>query len=499
MNIRNLYFALFLCLLGYNGCYAGDDDGSSISLEDSKGSTSSDGSGQTSGTQSRPPPVPIVIDIKKEEETDQVRYQYDSSEDSHTFTTKPGYTIQKVVKGDTILWDSKDFGNQYSSRVYVGKDDKGEMSFIVDLISTVPKDPTDKETYFKGVATDSKATELDLSIPRTDSDSDDEEHSADKLVVLNISDKRSTHIVHYEQLANGVEIFTAYEPYRFVLVTKGSYTVWRYQHGQFPNKAYILRDENANSFCRLEFPKPELKNFNLPTARSLKPPRNEEEPEEVVVIPHNIEPHLFNQLQQSHKVDLDVHSKVNSFNCDYHRKGRSHIYTAKTGYLFNTVRVGNMFLWTATDIREYAHRVEFFSYKFPGMYEVNIYHSPGGKKKFIKNVGPWRQVELTRLNLYTVNVDSVFDTFGYVNSFDGTFGVFDAKRPFLFDRIIKYNGPGSTVTNIWQARNHTEYVKRVVIDGAHPYQNTNFILLILSDNRRKILLRLNGIWTEVPY
>ncbi|BAM41468.1 uncharacterized protein TOT_030000730 [Theileria orientalis strain Shintoku] len=497
MNTRNIYFALFLCLLGFKGCYADDDD-TTIKLEDTKGTSSTHPAEESSGEQSKPKVTPITFDINDQKESNQIRYQYDSSEDSHTFETKEGFAIEKVLKGTTVLWESKDFGGQYGSRVIIKRDANGEKTFIVDYITTIPKDQ-DKETYFKGVTTDSKATEIDLAIPHTESDSDDEEHISTNLVVLNLSDKVTNHIVHYEQLPNGVEIFTAFEPYRFILVTKGSYTVWRYQHGQYPNKAYILKDENANPYCRLEFPKPELKSFRLPTVRSVKLPRNDEEPVEMVDIPYNIDPAVMNQLTQRHKVDLDVHSKLNSFNCDYQRKGRSHVYTAKTGYLFHTVRVGNMFLWTATDIREYAHRVEFFSYKFPGMFDVNIFHFPGGKKKFIKNVGPWRQVELSRLNLYTVNVDSVFDTFGYVNSFDGTFGVFDAKRPFLFDRIIKYNGPGSNVTNIWQARNYTEYVKRVVIDGAHPYQNTNFILLVMNDNKRKILLRLNGIWTEVPY
>ncbi|BAM40601.1 uncharacterized protein TOT_020000856 [Theileria orientalis strain Shintoku] len=117
-------------------------------------------------------PKLITVDVTKQRSNDQYRYEYKFYKLSHTFIAEPGHLIEKVTFQDSVLWDSKDYGNCYSNQVFVGRDEKGKKVFRIYFPTDAPKicatflpEPVKDYETVEGRESESKYEKLHESIP----------------------------------------------------------------------------------------------------------------------------------------------------------------------------------------------------------------------------------------------------------------------------------------------------------------------------------------------
>ncbi|BAM40080.1 uncharacterized protein TOT_020000343 [Theileria orientalis strain Shintoku] len=166
----------------------------------------------------------VSVDIKERECTEEVYYEYNEEDDTHTFTPTRGCLIRKVTKGTRLLWHSKDFNHQYGSRVFVGINEDSEPVFRV---------------YF----------------PRTEIVEDHREHNPN-LVRVDLQDRYSNGFFSYKYDPNlQAHTFTPKPPYAFYKATKGNHVVWKHEDGNFPSRLLIFTDDYGQSVLRVQFPK----------------------------------------------------------------------------------------------------------------------------------------------------------------------------------------------------------------------------------------------------
>ncbi|UVC49905.1 hypothetical protein MACK_003523 [Theileria orientalis] len=170
----------------------------------------------------------ISVNINERESTDEVCYQYNELNDTHTFTPNHGCLIKKVIKGTRVLWDSKDFDYQYGTHVFVGVNEHSEPVFRV---------------YF----------------PRPEIVVDPQELDP-KLVSVDLKQKHSNRFFSYKYDKKlQTHTFTPNPPYVFYRATKGDHVIWRHESGEYPERLLIVPDEYGHSMLRVQFPESDVK------------------------------------------------------------------------------------------------------------------------------------------------------------------------------------------------------------------------------------------------
>ncbi|UKK01416.2 hypothetical protein MACK_002230 [Theileria orientalis] len=503
MNVRDIFLCIDICLLGYiarNLVESSGPVGGQESHDFGEKESQSDGEHQL-----------IAIDINDKFNTEEINYRHDPINDSHTFTPTHRFVIGLVTKGDRILWDSSDYGYEYGTKVFVGYNDRRERVFRIYFPGPVPM-PT--QPFVK--LSRPKPGPVQTYLPPPTAESDTERDYNKYLIAVNIKYRASSpHITYERDEVNNLDVFTAHEPYRFVLVMSGVHRLWRYKYGAIPNKAIVFKNETGESFLRLEIPRvsaqPPIPQVEPKLDPGFKPQESLEEetddeteaedvPEEEVEKPKSIDPVTFKELDKRRKIDLDIKKEESSPEYWYSNNGTTHVYSATNNFLFEAVKIGDFRVWAARDKSDYANKVEYNNYDLFGMKDLAISLFVGGKRKFIKYKSePWTEIDLTKFNLVTINIKSTFNTYGYFNKCDGNNRTFSAKQGFLFDRVIRWTGPNRRIQTIWEARDPSEYAKAVVIDGAQPHQNTNNILIHFPNKKKKHLVRINRSWVQRNY
>ncbi|UKK00367.2 phosphoinositide 5-phosphatase [Theileria orientalis] len=83
--------------------------------------------------------MPINVDIKQKLSDNFVRYEYNSNLDTHTFSSIYPCLINKVTRGNEVLWNCKDYGNEYGSQVLIFKQKNGKRMLRVYYGNQIPK------------------------------------------------------------------------------------------------------------------------------------------------------------------------------------------------------------------------------------------------------------------------------------------------------------------------------------------------------------------------
>ncbi|BAM41356.1 uncharacterized protein TOT_030000618 [Theileria orientalis strain Shintoku] len=454
----------------------------------------------------------VAVDINDRFTTDEIDYRHDPVNNSHTFTPAQRFVIGLVTRGDSVLWDSRDYGFEYGTKLFVGDNERGEHVFRIYFPGPVP---TPTQPLVKPLRT--KPEPIQAYSPPQSPESDTERDYNKYLIAVNVKYRASsTHITYERDEEHNLDVFTAHEPYRFVLAISGAHRLWRYSYGALPNRAIVHRNEDGESFLRLDFAStlpqppgpPQQQETKLDEGFRAEESVEEEtedetetEAEEMVEKPKSIDPAKFRELDRRRKIDLDVKKRESSEEYWYSNSGTTHVYSANNNFLFEAVKIGDFRLWAARDKSDYANKVEYNNYDIFGMKDLAVSLFVGGKRKFIKyKSDPWTEIDLTKFNLVTINVKSTFSTYGYFNRCEGASRTFTAKQGFLFDRVIRWSGPSTRIQTIWQARDPSEYARAVVVDGAQPSQNANNIVIHFPNKKKKHLVRINGSWfTYYPF
>ncbi|UKJ89164.2 hypothetical protein MACJ_002411 [Theileria orientalis] len=287
----------------------------------------------------------ITVDIKNCSTNSRVVCDYNPSDDSRTFTPNQGYLINKVTKRDAVLWDSKDYGNQYGSQVFVGVGEKGNRVFRVyfprplEAIHLEPRRPLEAGT------------------------------TKPRLVTLDIGNRRSTHEVDYEyDEKHRTHTFTPNKGYLIHDVMRKGKLMWECENGVYPETVLILPDKNGDPLLRFKFPKVE------------------DTPEERFETDHRL-------------INLDVDNTrpnpLYSVNYDGSHDDYRVIFEPKSVYKFKSVIVGTNKVWRANDKGDCAYKV-IFVHDSGSELKLILFFADGSTRMFIKSYlsfcpGTWKE------------------------------------------------------------------------------------------------------------
>ncbi|UKJ88027.2 hypothetical protein MACJ_000469 [Theileria orientalis] len=478
MNIRSIALCVSISLLGYTRSNPVDEH-ESFEIIESRDSSNAKLPDDTKYNL-------FTLDIKNKESGDEYKYEYKLSDNSHTFTSNLGFLIGKVTKGDTVLWEAKDYGYEYGSSVFVGLNEQGERVFRVNFAGTgpistedfgKPVDPYDVPRPRRPIKHSRLASKREnYDVPVSESESDErQEVDPEHLIALNLKKKTSSKFVTYERdEENDVEAFTAKEPYRFCFLMRGERKVWSYENGEFPNKAFLMRDDRGERFLRLQYVKPE-------TAVVKKDKLD------------GVSPIKIQELGERTKTSVDINMKKSSYNFNYFCNGRVHHFHAGAEYLFDRVLISGTVLWKSKDESEYAHRVRVINYYF-GMFEVDIHLFIGGLRKFIKNSAiPWQYLDMTKPVYTGLVMNSMWSTYGkIVESYDG-YRVYRPKPGFYFDHVMEWKN--SRVTTIWETEYHSSCSNKVVVTGLGLGKTLSVIIYTLN-NKQIYFSKVGKSWVN---
>ncbi|UKK02461.2 hypothetical protein MACK_002554 [Theileria orientalis] len=78
-----------------------------------------------------PKPTLITLDVRNSESNHEFSYEYDASAETKIFRPKPGFLIDKVMKGTTLMWKCENF--IYPEKVMIIPDENGERALRLEF------------------------------------------------------------------------------------------------------------------------------------------------------------------------------------------------------------------------------------------------------------------------------------------------------------------------------------------------------------------------------
>nr|PVC53378.1 hypothetical protein MACL_00000109 [Theileria orientalis] len=230
MNVYNVVICLFICVSYRNSFVQSVNHGNQLLNLFNRNQTEQNHKNEPNGIKIDKFQL-ITLDVKNRRNTDYIVYKYDPSDNSHTYTAKHPYLIEKVVMGNELAWQSKN--NQYGNRVVITIDSKDKalltVHFPIKSFSDVEL-PTGKANFPPKV----------------------------KLTTLYLDKLFSTNEIKYEyDGAKEQQSFTPKPGYAISTIKTGDELVWESKDGVYPEQILILRGPDNDPMMRMVFDKPQ--------------------------------------------------------------------------------------------------------------------------------------------------------------------------------------------------------------------------------------------------
>ncbi|UKJ89297.2 hypothetical protein MACJ_002545 [Theileria orientalis] len=176
-------------------------------------------------------------------------------------------------------------------------------------------------------------------------------------------------------------------------------------------------------------------------------------------------------------------------------QGFTRTFESKKGFAFNVVKDSNTDIWATTDESEYANKI-ILDHINNDIKSVTIY-LPEKKMKVFKKEGmnqPWDEIDTSKLNPESVDINYEHETNSYKNEFQGSTRTFEAQDGFSFNCIHEYVD-GNKV-EIWTTSNESEYVNKIEVDLIN---DSKAVVLYIDDDRTKVFKKdgKNEVWKEI--
>ncbi|BAM39731.1 uncharacterized protein TOT_020000004 [Theileria orientalis strain Shintoku] len=162
-------------------------------------------------------------------------------------------------------------------------------------------------------------------------------------------------------------------------------------------------------------------------------------------------------------VNIDYEHETHCYKNKLH--GFCRTFTPKTGFAFNVVNEyinnNSIEIWSTTNESEYGKKVEVDIMK-NGAKAVTIY-MPDDKTKLFKKDGmnqSWNEIDTTKVNPMSVNIQHSSDTYFYTNMFHNDIRTFTSKTGFAFNLVNEYINNNNV--EIWTTNQESEYSNKVV-------------------------------------
>ncbi|UVC54085.1 hypothetical protein MACJ_003417 [Theileria orientalis] len=403
-------------------------------------------------------PCLVRVDIKNHFSTDEIKYSYNSAQDSHTFTPISPCLIHTVTKGTRVLWDSEH--KEYGTSVFVGTNYQGERIFRVYFSKYIPQPE---------FVTQSKKPDENVSTEDFD----------DYLIVLNVKNRQTTDRIEYGyDSTTGTHTFRALGPYLFGAVVKGDLLVWKAEQPFYPNTALVFKGPNDEPLIRLYFPfnlEPPLITHFIPETRAQKMDRKRKS-------------HIYESIASKTPISLDVDYEWSTHLWHYAKENNTATYIPKEGYTFGQVEdvkgIGvskkEAVIWKAREVLEYSTMVTYEHSKSI----VTVYSANGTKRSFRKHErNRWSEeysyqyepglvketCALVDLDIKEKGLKDLYEFSSSVANDPLQTGksTYKARTGFKFDIVRR----GHEI--IWRAKNQTEFSSKVCVNRYFNTSKTN--------------------------
>ncbi|BAM41639.1 uncharacterized protein TOT_040000020 [Theileria orientalis strain Shintoku] len=202
-------------------------------------------------------------------------------------------------------------------------------------------------------------------------------------------------------------------------------------------------------------------------------------------------------LPEKEGIVLNIKSDTKSNKKFDHKKVDQYItYTSKDNYAFKHVKEDATELWQATDASEYSNKVEVDL--LDNNSKAVTIHLPGNKTKVFKKDGynkPWTEIDTSKLNLKSFNINYPYETYFFTNVFNNNFRTFTAKIGFAFRGANEFIDDQKI--DIWKSDNESEYAYKFEVDYMN--NDSKALTVHMSGNKSKLLMKssTNQPWNEI--
>ncbi|UKJ90663.2 phosphoinositide 5-phosphatase [Theileria orientalis] len=298
-------------------------------------------------------PTLITLDVKIKEPTNEILYEYDKRNQTHTFTPLPGFAIDRVVKGRNQMWKCED--GVYPEKVLIILDQGGDQVLRFQFPEPVKQVPL-------------RQPEPRLELPPHSS------HKREHLLVeteydqrvpvdLNVQIDQGTKFFTYDDRTS-VSIFIANDDYVFGKIKDVDYvgngeneiTVWDPKNSG--EHSYRVEYDTIDYFITVYLVNGSKKEFKKVNRKWVD--HTHSRPSEIVAI------------------SLNIKHRTSSGYFEYYRSGNVETYIPIEGYLFRLVKSltgltffgSDVVIWSTNEPENYSDKVEIIDKHTVVIYSV---------------------------------------------------------------------------------------------------------------------------------
>ncbi|UVC54366.1 hypothetical protein MACJ_003908 [Theileria orientalis] len=167
-------------------------------------------------------------------------------------------------------------------------------------------------------------------------------------------------------------------------------------------------------------------------------------------------------------------------------------FTAKKGFAFKNVieYINNIKIeiWKADQDSEYVNKIDIDLMNNDSK-AVTFYMRNNTTRIFMRSGmnGAWNEIDTTKVNAKSVNIQYTYDCHYYINSLDNDVRTFTAKKGFMFNHARCF--VDNDWLDIWKTDNESEYANKIEVEGAKK------VTIYLADGSTKVIEKgSDGKW-----
>ncbi|UKJ90727.2 hypothetical protein MACJ_001661 [Theileria orientalis] len=372
---------------------------------------------------------PKSMDITDDKET----YVYSNmlQGSTRTFTAKNGFAfnfVNEIIDDKKVeIWKT-DNESEYVNKIEVNPINNDAKAVTIYFAE-------DKTKLFKKDGKNEPWAEIDTTIvnPRS----------------VNITDTKETYFYSNKLDKNNVRTFEAKNRFAFNVVNESINNniveVWKTDNeSEYVNKIEVDLMDNESKALTIYFAEDKTKLFT-------KDDKNDPLAE--------IDTTIVNAKPINIKYERESYSCTNTLDNGFRT------FEPKTGFTFKSAHEyvdGNKVeIWKAEDESKYTNKIVSVK-RHSGILDLTIHLVNEKKVLFVQEKAndPWKEIDLTKVNPESVDINYEHDTHFYKNELKDKTRTFEAQEGFAFNVVNE--GSGSNKVEIWKTTNENEYAKKVV-------------------------------------
>ncbi|UKK02145.2 hypothetical protein MACK_001500 [Theileria orientalis] len=271
------------------------------------------------------------------------------------------------------------------------------------------------------------------------------------------------------ELVNDVRTFTAKKGFLFNNVREVETVIW--------SSSNVYRYANKVEYAKRPSKQLDLTIYLLNGKKKLFIKENDSDPWKEL------------NISKVHPKSINIDYEHDSYVFDNDLQGNYRTFTAKTGFIFNSVveYLGDtkVEIWKTDSQSEYSKKIEVDLINYNSR-AVTVFFENNISKIFMKTAGNdcWTQLDTSRVDAKSLNIQYPYDTYFLSNKYENNVITFEAKK-------------GDTKVEIWKTDSQSEYSKKIEVDLIN--YNSRAVTVFFENNISKIFMKTagNDCWTQL--